>query len=88
SLIFIYIFHMLGGYLDLYLSDNFISYIADKNNNINIGEKCYCQCLYQCGQVTITVNHLNKTEAVISNGAGVTAGINAAMYFGVLLLLY
>jgi hypothetical protein len=88
SLIFIYIFSALCYVFSLDISvlhsgDELISWLADKDNtNVNIGENATVNVTTNGGQVTIPVNHLNKTAAAISMGAGVSAGIQAAKYVG------
>nr|YP_010164138.1 hypothetical protein K8J96_mgp40 [Metarhizium album]QRK27464.1 hypothetical protein [Metarhizium album] len=80
NILFFMVFYII---LYLFVSDDQMSIfdLADKNNsNFNVGENATVNITD--AKVTIPINHLNRTAAAISMGAGVSAGIQAAKYAG------
>nr|YP_009307005.1 orf177 [Tolypocladium ophioglossoides]AOR52826.1 orf177 [Tolypocladium ophioglossoides] len=57
-----------------------VFYLADKNNNINVGENTTVNINSTGGQLSLPINHLNKTAAAISAAGGASAGIQVAKY--------
>nr|YP_010044465.1 hypothetical protein J6816_mgp26 [Tolypocladium guangdongense]QPF24410.1 hypothetical protein [Tolypocladium guangdongense] len=80
--IFFFIFFYIIIYLFLAATDDQMSvfYLADKNNNINVGENTTVNINSTGGQLSLPINHLNKTAAAISATGGASAGIQVAKY--------